>query len=211
MGNDGQEVMRRIQESADYVQQRLLRKEYTVHRYESITTLSIYIKVDYGVGETIRISDHIGKINKNCKFNLDVTKLGKRKGVIDSIYGARTFYTLDNIDRMVNDIIKHRNNKVGNYGGIEKYLQAVNNAKENRNMSGGFWKYAIEVYRSPKSRIRKWLKKNGITYGDMDIVVESVRLTSPKIDLLAERGWEKLDEHTLNEIANLYYGDNTIN
>ena len=39
----------------------LLEKGFIVQRYDSVTTNSIYLKLDYGMCNSIRISDHKGK------------------------------------------------------------------------------------------------------------------------------------------------------
>ena len=46
---------------ADYIAKRLISEGFTVQRYNAYTTNSIYLKLDYGVCNSIRISDHPGK------------------------------------------------------------------------------------------------------------------------------------------------------
>lgn len=209
MRNTEEDKLReKIHTMADYVQQRLVKKDYIVHRYNSFSTNSIYLKIDYGIGGTVRISDHRGKRHKDCRFNLEMDKKGKRKDVIDSKFGDRIFYTRDGVDRMIKEIVKYRENKVKTAGGIHKYLECVERLGDEIVEFKGFWSASIEIKRSPKNRIRKWLRKNGITAKDMDKAVQYVREYDEKIDAIltnTRNGWQDLDEHWLEKIAEQYY------
>ena len=44
--------------------------DFIVHRHNSVTTNSIYLKLDYGVCCGIRISNHNGKKKYHYKFNV---------------------------------------------------------------------------------------------------------------------------------------------
>ncbi|MBM7715323.1 hypothetical protein JOC94_002310 [Bacillus thermophilus] len=50
-----------LQETADYIIARLKKKGIVIQRYDSYSTNSIYLKLDYGVSNSVRISDHKGK------------------------------------------------------------------------------------------------------------------------------------------------------
>ena len=50
--------------------QKLLDMGFTVHRYNAVTTNSIYLKLDYGVCCGIRIADHNGKKKYHYRFNV---------------------------------------------------------------------------------------------------------------------------------------------
>jgi hypothetical protein len=43
---------------------------FIVHKYNAVTTNSIYLKLDYGVCCGIRISDHKGKKKYHYRFNV---------------------------------------------------------------------------------------------------------------------------------------------
>ena len=43
---------------------------FTIHRYNAITTSSIYLKLDYGICCGIRISNHSGKKKYHYRFNI---------------------------------------------------------------------------------------------------------------------------------------------
>ena len=57
----------------------LLEKGFIVQRYDSVTTNSIYLKLDYGMCNSIRISDHKGKKHLSYMYNLrsDIKKYFK--------------------------------------------------------------------------------------------------------------------------------------
>lgn len=42
----------------------------TIHRYDAYSTNSVYLKFDYGLGNSLRISDHHGKERLNYRFNI---------------------------------------------------------------------------------------------------------------------------------------------
>ena len=49
---------------------RLLNMNFIVHRYNSYSTSSIYLKLDYGLSCGIRIADHNGKKKYHYRFNV---------------------------------------------------------------------------------------------------------------------------------------------
>ena len=58
----------------------LLKLGFVVHRYNAVTTNSIYLKLDFGVCCGIRIADHSGKKKYHYRFN--VVKNYTRNGSI---------------------------------------------------------------------------------------------------------------------------------
>ena len=57
-------------EIANTLIKRLLDLNFIVHRQNSITTSSIYLKLDYGVACGIRIADHPGRKKYHYRFNV---------------------------------------------------------------------------------------------------------------------------------------------
>ena len=55
---------------AKILTKKLLAMGFIVHRYNSITTNSIYLKLDFGVCCGIRIADHNGKKKYHYRFNV---------------------------------------------------------------------------------------------------------------------------------------------
>lgn len=57
-------------EVAKILTKKLVDLDFIVHRYNSKTTSSIYLKLDYGLACGIRIADHKGKEKYRYRFNV---------------------------------------------------------------------------------------------------------------------------------------------
>lgn len=57
-------------ELADEIQTELVRRGFTVHRYDAFTSQSVYLKLDYGACGSIRISDHRGYRHLSYMWNI---------------------------------------------------------------------------------------------------------------------------------------------
>jgi len=104
-----------INEAAWYVSRKAKRKGFTVHLYESKTTDSVYIKLDFGVCGTIRISDHPSKEDLDFTYEHIITP--------DS--------TVEHLDSIVVQAIFHRSNKLKRYG-KRKYNRYMKKNKVNK-------------------------------------------------------------------------------
>lgn len=127
---------------AEEIIRRLKAENFIIQRYNSYSTNSIYLKLDYGVAHSIRISDHKGKKHLNYKFNVqsDIKQSYQRKhGKV-----TRNFYSFNDIDKLVTDVINHRNNKQMKHGrmGYEYYM---NKNRFEGQFKKGFWTQAWEV------------------------------------------------------------------
>ena len=71
-------MKKNIQEIATELCNRFLDEEFIVQRYDAHSTQSIYIKLDYGVSNTIRISDHRGYDYLSYKYNIRLDNGGKK-------------------------------------------------------------------------------------------------------------------------------------
>lgn len=111
---------KRIQEKivSNQVINKLRNKGYLVHRHYSVTTKSIYLKIDYGVCCGIRISDHNGKRKYRYRFNL-INQYKGPKEVIDKGY-VRYFYDYKKINELIADVDKEKQNKIKDFG-LYKY------------------------------------------------------------------------------------------
>lgn len=58
----------KCKEIADYVCRQLSEQGFIIHRYEAFSTCSIYLKLDYGACNSIRISDHRGYAHLSYKY-----------------------------------------------------------------------------------------------------------------------------------------------
>lgn len=131
-----------VAQSREYVVSELKRLGFHLLGYQSMTTASTYIKIDYGVGNSIRISDHRGK--KNLKYRYNVATETKRKypWVVQDRYQRHYFpATKDNLDIMIGMIAGIRDQRIRKYG-KENYERFCREAYENNKHNRGFWQRA---------------------------------------------------------------------
>lgn len=88
----------------------LNRRGFLVEQHNSRTSKSIYLKIDKGAIPSIRISDHKGYNNDNCKFNAIRNYKGVKKENLDN--RVIRYYNFNNIGRLITDIELERQNKV---------------------------------------------------------------------------------------------------
>lgn len=97
---------------------RLLKLNFKVHRYNSFTTSSIYLKLDYGVSCGIRIADHLGKKKYHYRFNVIKDYRGNK--VIKNGNLISYFFDYYELENILNAVQKERKGKIEKYG-IERY------------------------------------------------------------------------------------------
>ncbi|MCM3444010.1 MULTISPECIES: hypothetical protein [Metabacillus] len=144
MGYKNKATMKELRKKEKYLIKKLKSEGFVIQKYSSITTNSIYLKLDYGVSNSIRISDHKGKAHLSYKFNLlsccpyNITSVTK-----DGFY--RHYYPLDEIDEMIQAIVSSRNEKIHQYGeqSYKKWMQI--NFNENKDKKKGFWQSSVTV------------------------------------------------------------------
>lgn len=122
---------------AEYIIQVLKQHGFTIHRYDAYSTNSIYLKLDYGVCNSIRISDHSGKKYLKYKYNLILD--GETKEIKDTY--PRYYYNQNSLNDMIDKIISDKNQKVNKYGQVsyDKFMRENNKKSTNKK---GFWAQA---------------------------------------------------------------------
>lgn len=128
-------------ELADYIQCRLLEEGFIIQRYNAYSTASIYLKLDYGACNSIRISDHRGKQHLKYRYNIGsfVKCFSKEKDKYDRFY-----YRDDKVDNLIKKVISDKKQKLEQYG-KEKY-ECFMRRNQNENLDkSGFWKQAYLV------------------------------------------------------------------
>lgn len=124
---------------ASSIAERLIAEGFIVQRYNAYTTNSIYLKLDYGVCNSIRISDHSGKKYLKYRYNIGPF-VGKFREEKDKY--PRLYYRADKAENMIARIIKDRDFKISRYG-CESYAEfMLKNKKANAN-APGFWRNAV--------------------------------------------------------------------
>ena len=98
--------------------EKLLDIGFIVHRYDSYSTSSIYLKLDYGLSCGIRIADHPGKKKYSYRFN--VIKDYKNDKVIIKDGLICYFYNFNELDNVLQAVQNEKKEKINKYG-IKNY------------------------------------------------------------------------------------------
>ena len=126
---------------ADELQNKLLAKGFVVQRYDAYSTNSIYLKLDYGVCNSIRISDHRGKKHLKYRYNIGPF-VQHRKQVKDGF--DRFYIPVGDMSELIRQILFDRDAKERLYG--KSAYQAFMRKNEAHNAdSKGFWSKAYLV------------------------------------------------------------------
>ena len=106
-------------EVAEILINKLLKLGFIVHRYNSVTTSSIYLKLDYGLACGIRIADHTGRKRYHYRFNVMKNKAINRDGLISY------FFDYTELDDVIKEVQREKVNKIYRYGEINylKYME----------------------------------------------------------------------------------------
>lgn len=139
--------MSQISKAANFIIEECRKSGIVVHRYDAKNTSSIYLKFDWGVAHSLRISDHKGIEKYHYRFNLSqglqkVVRVDYR-GKSHSIY-----YPFREIYKCLEDILSNRRTLMEEQG--EMYFQKMDDmeAKINRlprEKLYPFWKYGKRV------------------------------------------------------------------
>lgn len=114
----------------------LSQEGFILQYYEAYSTSSCYIKLDYGVSNSIRIADHKGKDKYPYRFNLMI-------GLDKSYTGdGRYYYSVDDYKEMIMDIKKFKEEQLNKFG-FKYYDYMLENKKESKTKQG-FWAKAIQ-------------------------------------------------------------------
>ena len=131
------------------LQNRLLAEGFVIQRYDAFSTKSIYLKLDYGLCNSIRISDHTGKKHLQYMFNLgkDIKAIRHEKQEF-----MRYYYPFNKMDELIDHILRHRANKMRCYG--DTYAEAMEQTRQANQNNRGFWSKAYLVKNDAELRRR---------------------------------------------------------
>lgn len=117
----------KLEKAADKIINKLLDLGFIVHRYDAYSTNSIYIKLDYGACNSIRISDHEGKQHLSYKYNA-LKGIRKPYWTKDFKNMWRYYCNCKDIDNLINQIRSDRNFKIiqGNYEELKEKFKKEN-------------------------------------------------------------------------------------
>ena len=134
----------KLGEIAQYIEYKLLKQGFIIHRYDSYSTCSIYLKLDYGVMNSIRISDHRGKKHLSYRYNIESgIKVGKWYKDDRGFWRYNCPTSKKEIDKLINIILEGKFFKVAGYKG--KYNQVMEEYKNKSENEKGFWQQAREI------------------------------------------------------------------
>ena len=96
----------------------LIKLNFIVHRYNSHSTSSIYLKLDYGLSCGIRIADHEGRKKYHYRFNVLKDYKGARAIQRDGL--TSYFFNYNELEKVLDAVKKEKQNKIEKYG-TQKY------------------------------------------------------------------------------------------
>lgn len=117
-----------------------LRGKVIIHRYDAYSTNSVYLKFDYGVANSLRISDHPGKRYLKYRYNIITTQ--KAKQVKHDRGFERIFYSPEMIGAVCRDILSSKEDRKKRY---RDYYGLVEQKKAQIFHEKGFWQQAKEI------------------------------------------------------------------
>lgn len=112
-------------------------KDIIIQRYNSYSSSSIYLKFDYGVLNSLRISDHPGKQGLCYRYNLI---LGHEKTIEEEKY-MRYYFNENTVNDLINTILFDRIAKIQKYG-YKNYRSFMNKNLNEKGNTTGFWAQA---------------------------------------------------------------------
>ena len=117
-------------EVANILISKLLDMGFIIHRYNSHSTSSIYLKLDYGLSCGIRIADHPGKKKYSYRFNVIKDYVGDKVILKDGL--ICNFYDFNELDNVVNTVQKEKQDKINKYGlrNYQIYMKKQKNENE---------------------------------------------------------------------------------
>lgn len=130
-------MKKQLNDIADTIIASLKANGFSIHRYDAYSTNSIYLKLDYGVCNSIRISDHEGKQHLKYRYNVIIN--GKERFVQDKY--PRYYYNQDSINSLLNKILSDKEQKVLKYGQVSYNIYMRQNNQESHDKKG-FWAQA---------------------------------------------------------------------
>ena len=139
-------MVERIANIEQLMVEKLLQNGFKVMIYYSRTTRSIYIKVDFGILDTIRISDHdVPKHKRACEYN-----------IVPDIYsypqvrmqdGKKFVYATDDDIGVttITTMLLSKRRKIRRMYGKTKYLEHIYDRRQSMQGHDGFWEHAVEI------------------------------------------------------------------
>lgn len=125
-----------IKRYARRIMKRLYDEGFSVLYYYSMSTSSVYIKLDYGVAHSITVRDHPGKKKYDYKFNVI--------DGLDESYSSdgRHYFKPSDFEQLIESIKQNRDMLKDKYGYY--YNVYMGNGKKKVGVNKGFWQSCAE-------------------------------------------------------------------
>lgn len=111
-----------VRELVDYLERALVSMGFLVHRYDAKGSCSCYLKLDWGLACSVRVSDH--STHYPYRFQIGPHIKEKRQGVSKD-GNPMLYYPADAADDMLAAVEAERAKKVARYGNIGLYRRAM--------------------------------------------------------------------------------------
>ena len=110
----------------------LKKYDFVISTYHSYSTSSIYIKLDYGVANGIRIADHKGKKKYKYRYNV-MQDIENNYSEIDGGF-ERFYYTTTSIKKLILKVVMDKQLKICKYGldNYKRYMEKMKNEEVNK-------------------------------------------------------------------------------
>lgn len=118
----------------------LQEKSFIIQRYDAYSSDSVYLKLDYGVCNSIRISDHEGKKHLQYRYNVII---GGENNIVEEEY-VRYYFDENHVDNLLNQILFDRLAKITKYS-ISGYKNLMKKNMLKNQGTKGFWSNARVV------------------------------------------------------------------
>ena len=135
-------VKREIKKIADILVERLKAHGFHIMRYDAYSTESVYLKLDYGVAHSIRISAHEGYQHLSYKYNIFKDWRGSRFRKDDKGFW-RIYFNFKEIDAAVEKMVADREFIREKY--YQDYISEMQKRRIENAGKRGFWTQAVEV------------------------------------------------------------------
>lgn len=132
----------KVEQSIERLIQSLKEMKIHVLRLDDPKTKTVYLKMDWGVLSTIRISDQVDSGKYSYKYNVII---GSKKGSVKQENGViREYYTLREMGALLSSIEIEREEKLYKYGqaNYQKYIRAN---QQRAKQQQGFFEDAKQV------------------------------------------------------------------
>ncbi|MBQ3328458.1 MAG: hypothetical protein IJG88_00725 [Eggerthellaceae bacterium] len=127
---------------SDDIARRLLAEGFTVHRYDAVKTDSVYLKLDWGACNSIRVGSHPSLPHAKHKYNIG-TWICVTMEVEDPL--LRFFWPVECVPDLVERAVADREARIG-LDGEAGYEDSIRRKRrEARRAKSGFWAHARRV------------------------------------------------------------------